>query len=92
MPYCYQSIRLTYIGAVAGITFQLVYSTGVGVLGFLWELPVYCVGGTECYLQISMFEKISDLMYGRAALHEGDPFPITVLFCLCRGCTVFFGF
>jgi len=35
VPYCYQSIRLIYIGVVAGITFRLVYSTGVGVLGFL---------------------------------------------------------
>ena len=89
MSYCYRSTGLTYVGIVARVTFKLVYSTGVGIFRFLCELLVYCVGGTEGYCQIGSFEKIGDLMCGRAVICEGDPFPIIILLCLCEGGAAF---
>ena len=67
MSYCYRSTRLTYVGIVVRGTFKLIYSTGVGIFRLLCDVLVHCVGGMEGYLQIGSFEKICDLMYGRAA-------------------------
>ena len=89
MSYCYGSTGLTYVGIVASGAFKLVYSNGVGIFRFLCELLVYRFGGPEGYFQTGSFEKVGDLMYGRAVICEGDPFLITILFCLC-GCGRYF--
>ena len=52
MTYCYRSTELTYVGIVARVAFKLVYSAGVGIFRFLWELLVHCVGGTVGYTYV----------------------------------------
>jgi uncharacterized membrane protein (DUF373 family) len=41
------------------IAFQLVYATGVGIIGFVRELLVYCVCGLKSYLQVGSFKLVT---------------------------------
>ena len=81
-PYCYWSARLSHIGIVGSVAFLLIYTAVVGVSISVHWLLIYCIGGSEIYFQFRSSEKVSDLMYGRAVIREGNPFVIVILF-LC---------
>ena len=89
VPCCYRSARLSHIGIVASVAFKLVYTAGVGVSISVQWLLIYCIGGSESYLQDRSSEKVSDLMYGRAVICGGNPYVIVILFSLCRCGIVF---
>ena len=64
--------------------FVNIYCWGTLVVDIL-----YCIGGSDSYLQFRSSEKVIDLMYGRAVMCEVNPYVIVILFSLCRCGIVF---
>jgi hypothetical protein len=74
---------LTYVCLVAGFTYQLEDAAFVLVRCCFMVcrscLLLYCVRAFKCYLDVCLFEKVSDLSNFGAVVGERGPFFVSVI-------------
>jgi len=58
---CLWVAGLSNVCTITCVTFKLVYATGVGIIGFVTELLVYCVCGPKSYLKLVLLNRLVTL-------------------------------
>jgi hypothetical protein len=91
---CQISTGLTYAFFIAGFAYEPAYATFVVVLYdvivFRSGLLVYCICAFKCYLEVRMFEEVSNFPDLGIVVCKGNPFLALVLFCWLEFCFSFF--